>query len=78
MNLAGIIAVLRPRFEVGVMRLPTYRLYRLDGAGKITSADWIEAAGDDQALAEARLRAGDIEYELWQNKRLVKTVRKQV
>jgi hypothetical protein len=51
--------------------LPSYRLYRLDGAGKITSADWIEAEADDQALAHARDRADSGRFELWDRKRLV-------
>jgi len=29
--------------------LPSYRLYRLDGAGKIVGAEWIEAADDAAA-----------------------------
>jgi len=75
-NLADIVPVLRLRAEVGE-RLPTYRLYRLDGAGKITSAEWIEADSDDQAMDEARLRASDIEFEVWQNRRLVSTYRRK-
>ena len=52
-------------------RLPTYRLYRLDGAGKIMSADWIEAGGDEDALREARERDGSARLELWERNRLV-------
>ena len=33
--------------------LPTYRLYRLDGAGKISNAEWIEADADKEALRRA-------------------------
>jgi hypothetical protein len=51
--------------------LPSYRLYRLDGAGKITSAEWIEAAHDDDALREARSRARDGQFEIWDRDRLV-------
>ena len=29
------------------VRLPSYRLYQLDGAGNIISADWLEADADD-------------------------------
>jgi hypothetical protein len=50
--------------------LPTYRLYRLDGAGKIMSADWIDAEGDQQAIAQARERAAG-RFELWQRNRLI-------
>jgi hypothetical protein len=51
--------------------LPSYRLYRLDGAGKITTAEWIEAPHDDDALRQAREldRAGI--YEIWDRNRLV-------
>ena len=38
----------------GVLRLPIYRLYRLDGAGRISGADWIEAADDEDARSKAR------------------------
>jgi hypothetical protein len=51
--------------------LPTYRLYRLDGAGSIVSADWIEADADELALKQARERAGEGRFELWLRNRLV-------
>jgi hypothetical protein len=53
--------------------LPTYRLYRLDGAGKIIAADWVEAETDDLAMAEAAkaVLAGNRSYELWDRNRLV-------
>jgi hypothetical protein len=51
--------------------LRAYRLYRLDGAGKIMSADWIEAESDDEALKEARQHGDGIRYELWARDRLV-------
>jgi hypothetical protein len=51
--------------------LPTYRLYRLDGAGSIVSADWIEADSDELALEQAHGRAGERRFELWQQNRLV-------
>jgi len=54
--------------------LPTYRLYRLDGAGKITSADWIEADSDEDAIREARERDGSGHVELWERNRLVGNV----
>ena len=53
------------------MSLPSYRLYRLDGAGKIMSAEWIEAPHDDDALREARSRSRDGQFELWDRDRLV-------
>jgi len=55
--------------------VPTYRLYRLDGAGKIIAADWIEAERDDEALAQAQEIAADGSCELWQRGRLVAELR---
>jgi hypothetical protein len=49
--------------------LTAYRLYRLDGAGKITTADWIEAEADDEALRLASETSGN--FELWQRDRLI-------
>jgi hypothetical protein len=53
--------------------LPTYRLYRLDGAGKIVAAGWIEAADDDEAVREAQSQttAAGGTFELWERNRLV-------
>jgi hypothetical protein len=55
----------------GVCVLVSYRLYRLDGAGKISSAEWIDAADDKDAAREARLRAKDGTCELWDRSRLI-------
>ena len=51
--------------------MPNYRLYRLDGAGKISTGDWIEADGDDDALRQAEERVDGGDFELWERKRLV-------
>jgi hypothetical protein len=51
--------------------LPAYRHYRLDGAGSIKSAEWLEASDDEDALRKVRaldLREGS---ELWFRNRLV-------
>lgn len=53
------------------MRLQNYRLYRLDGAGKIKTAEWVEADHDEDALEKARERCATGEYEVWDRKRLV-------
>lgn len=55
-------------------RLPTYRMYRLDGDGRISGADWIEAADDQAAISDARHQAGHSRFELWEGKRLVERI----
>lgn len=52
-------------------RVPAYRLYRLDGAGKIATADWIDADDDHDARTQARERADGSHFEVWQRNRLV-------
>jgi len=39
------------------------------------NAEWIEAGGDDDALAEARQRAAMGSFELWDKNRLVERYR---
>ena len=51
--------------------MPNYRLYRLDGAGKITSAEWIEAISDSDALKDARVLSPSESFELWHKERLI-------
>ena len=51
--------------------MSSYRLYRLDGAGKISSAEWIHAADDEEARREAGQRTMFGSYELWDRNRLV-------
>ncbi len=49
----------------------TYRLYSLDGVGKVMSAQWIDAADDKEAVeASVKLMDG-ARYELWDHTRLV-------
>lgn len=49
-----------------------YRIYCLDGAGRIGFADWIEAETDDAAISQARtLRPDATICEVWQKERLV-------
>ena len=59
------------RTNWGVRVLPSYRLYRLDGAGKITGADWIAADDDREAERYAREQSPDGRFELWERGRLV-------
>jgi hypothetical protein len=48
-----------------------YRLYCLDGAGKITDAEWIEADSDDDAVRAARDMKKSVRCEVWQRTRFV-------
>jgi hypothetical protein len=48
-----------------------YRLYCLDGANKVASAEWIEADDDADAIDKAKRAQSGYECELWQGKRLV-------
>ena len=48
-----------------------YRLYQLDGAGRINAAEWLEAVDDDEACRKARAQYSRGKYELWQQQRLV-------
>jgi hypothetical protein len=51
--------------------LPSYRLYRLDGAGKIVSAEWVEAPDDEAATQHARDRKLPVTCEMWERDRLI-------
>lgn len=55
----------------GVFALPGYRHYRLDGAGNISSAEWIEATGDDDAVRQVREQKLPFRSEIWDRNRLV-------
>ena len=55
----------------GVCVVPSYRLYRIDGAGSITSAEWLDAADDDEATRLAREQMPQGVAEIWQRNRLV-------
>lgn len=52
--------------------MPSYRLYCLDGAGRISLADWINAETDEEAVTIARrIEHGARKCEIWQGNRLV-------
>ena len=51
--------------------MPAYRVYCLDGAGKVWAAEWIEAADDAAALNSARQFKSAVRCEVWQSQRLV-------
>jgi len=48
-----------------------YRVYRMDGAGRISKAEWIDAESDEIALESTLARLGSTPFELWQGGRLV-------
>lgn len=48
-----------------------YRLYRLDGAGRVTTTEWLNAAGDEAAIDAAHVKDASVQCELWQGRRLV-------
>jgi hypothetical protein len=48
-----------------------YRIYCLDGANKVASAEWIEAEDDDAAIALVSERHDGYNCEVWDRKRLV-------
>ena len=52
--------------------MPAYRLYYLDGAGRVDTAEWVEAV-DDSAAADAARRLLDkgVYAELWLGQRFV-------
>ena len=52
--------------------MPAYRLYHLDGSGRVNSAEWLEAADDAAATDQANRQAFKaVSAELWQGKRRV-------
>ena len=53
-----------------------YRVYRLDGSGQISRAEWIEADDDKTAVRRAReLKDSCVTCEIWQRDRLVASFR---
>ena len=55
--------------------MQTYRLYCLDGAGKIGLAEWIEAADEADAIRQAHeMKPDALKCELWLGERLVATI----
>jgi len=55
-----------------------YRLYVLEGDGKLNFPDYIKAASDEEAIAKAReLKPNLQQCEIWQDKRLVATLNRE-
>jgi len=61
----------------GAAIMPAYRVYCLDGAGKVWAAEWIEADSDAAALDAARRFADTVHCEVWLGERLVGKVEPQ-
>jgi hypothetical protein len=51
--------------------MPAYRVYCLDGAGRVWAAEWIEAEDDAAATKSARQFKTAVRCEIWQGQRLV-------
>ena len=51
-----------------------YRLYHLDGAGRVGGAEWVKALDDDSAVQAARALCRTVQCEIWQGPRLVATI----
>ena len=51
--------------------MPAYRVYCLDGAGKVWAAEWIEAEDDAAAIEFARQFNTAVRCEVWNGQRLV-------
>ena len=51
--------------------MANYRIYCLDGANQVASAEWIEADDDQAAIETAKDTHGGKECELWQGRRLI-------
>ena len=49
----------------------TYRVYCYDSARKVVSADWIEAANDEDAIAKAEAAGFGDKCEIWDGNRMV-------
>jgi hypothetical protein len=62
----------------GVGRMLDYRIYCLDGAGKISFAETINAASDPEAIARAHdMKRHTLKCEVWEGRRLVATLSAQ-
>lgn len=54
--------------------MPDYRLYCLDGTGRIASAEWFDARSDDEAIVLVRAKQLPGRCEIWKGNRLVAEV----
>ena len=51
--------------------MANYRLYHLDGAGRIETAKWLSATTDAEAIDEARAHEVRSTIEVWDRDRLI-------
>ncbi len=51
--------------------MAAYRLYHIDGGGRFSAAEWIEAESDEAAMDAARALNKSIAGELWQGQRFI-------
>ena len=52
--------------------MSSYRVYSLDGTGRIGLAEWVDAADDQDAIRQARvLKQHALKCEVWERNRLV-------
>ena len=51
--------------------MKTYRVYCFDAAHKVLTADWLQAASDEDAIAKAEAQGFGTKCEIWDGKRLV-------
>jgi len=54
--------------------MAAYRLYELDGAGRFSAAEWIEADDDASAAETARAFGKTCRCELWRGPKFVATI----
>ena len=52
-------------------RSKTYRIYCYHGGNKVVTADWIEAASEEEAIAKAEAEGFGSKCEIWDGRRLV-------
>ena len=51
--------------------MPSYRHYRLDGAGRISKAEWFEASDDADAVRQVQEKKLPVASEIWERNRRV-------
>jgi|tagenome__1003787_1003787.scaffolds.fasta_scaffold20609346_2 hypothetical protein len=52
----------------------SYRLYTIDGAGKIVGAEWLLAQSDSDAIGLVRAHKKGGKCEIWNRSKLIRTI----